>query len=152
MKLKQKGYSLIELLIVVAIIGILAAMIIPNLLDAVDRSKQRASVADLRNWGTAVMAYNAEKGVFPNTPTTDITEVHPQLVPYAIGSLRDIDHWNNLMEYFSNDPANDSYTVMSCGKDGICVPDGSAGVTPSTWRTFTLDIILVDGIFVHSPS
>ena len=49
----QKGFTLIELLIVVAIIGIIASILIPNLLDALQKSKQKASVADIRNIGIA---------------------------------------------------------------------------------------------------
>ena len=49
----QEGFTLIELLIVVAIIGIIAAILIPNLLDALQKAKQKASVADIRNIGTA---------------------------------------------------------------------------------------------------
>ena len=49
----QKGFTLIELLIVVAIIGIIAAILIPNLLDALQKAKQKRTVADMRSIGTA---------------------------------------------------------------------------------------------------
>jgi prepilin-type N-terminal cleavage/methylation domain-containing protein len=54
---RQKGFTLIELLIVVAIIGIIAAILIPNLLDALRKAKQKRSVADIRNTGTAWMSW-----------------------------------------------------------------------------------------------
>ena len=49
----QKGFTLIELLIVVAIIGIIAAILIPNLLDALQKAKQKRTMGDIRNIGTA---------------------------------------------------------------------------------------------------
>jgi len=53
----QKGFTLIELLIVVAIIGIIAAILIPNLIDALQKAKQKRTVADMRNIGTAWMSW-----------------------------------------------------------------------------------------------
>ena len=49
----RSGFTLIELLIAVAIIGIIAAILIPNLLDALQKSKQRATMAQMRSVGQA---------------------------------------------------------------------------------------------------
>src|SRR5213594_2279572 len=61
----QKGFTLIELLIVVAIIGIIAAIAIPNLLNAIDRSKQKRTMADIRSVGTAVEEYAIDNNFYP---------------------------------------------------------------------------------------
>lgn len=54
---RQKGFTLIELLIVIAIIGIIAAILIPNLLDALQKAKQKRTLADMRNTGTSMMSW-----------------------------------------------------------------------------------------------
>src|SRR5258706_1489699 len=66
---KEKGFTLIELLIVVAIIGIIAAIAIPNLLNAIDRGKQKRTMADMRSVGTAVESYAVDNNVYPTANT-----------------------------------------------------------------------------------
>lgn len=61
MKKMQKGFTLIELMIVVAIIGILAAIAIPNFIKFQARSKQAESKANLKAIYTAQKAYYQEK-------------------------------------------------------------------------------------------
>ena len=59
---KQKGFSLIELLIVVAIILIVAAIAIPNLIKSRQRANEAAAVSTLRTLHTSQAAYNASYG------------------------------------------------------------------------------------------
>jgi len=65
MKSKQKGFSLIELLIVVAIILIIAAIAIPNLLRARISANEASAVASLRTMNTACISYNSDSGQYP---------------------------------------------------------------------------------------
>jgi type IV pilus assembly protein PilA len=78
MRTKQKGFSLIELLIVVAIILIIAAIAIPNLLRARISANEASAVASLRTMNTASITYNSTYGNYPTTLT--------QLGPVTPGS------------------------------------------------------------------
>ena len=66
MKNKQKGFSLIELLIVVAIILIIAAIAIPNLLRARIAANEASAVSSLRTMNTACITYDSTYGTFPS--------------------------------------------------------------------------------------
>jgi type IV pilus assembly protein PilA len=75
---KQKGFSLIELLIVVAIILIIAAIAIPNLLRSKMAANEASSVATLRTYNTAIVSFQTTYGT---DPATSLTQLGPAAVP-----------------------------------------------------------------------
>ena len=143
LKRDSKGFTLIELLNVVAIIGIIAAIAIPNLLNAIDRGKQKRTMADLRSVGTAVESYAVDNNVYPvsvlNTTLQTIiqTGAYMKNMPLADG-------WNHA---FVVDSATTGYTIYSTGKDGTGTD--CAGVTT---QTFNDQICFQNGQFIRYPA
>lgn len=137
---RQKGFTLIELLIVVAIIGIIAAIAIPNLLNAINRGRQKRTMADIRSLATAIESYAVDWNFYPTG--TAVSELEPYLTPTYIRKLPANDGWNNAMVI---DATATAYTVQSYGKDNA--DDYAGGVTTD----FNASIWYANGSFVQWP-
>jgi len=87
MKLRKKGFTLIEMLIVIVIIGILASALIPRLNNMQARARDAARKADLNQLGTAITAYFTDFGQYPGTGAHDINEFAAKLAPSYLSSI-----------------------------------------------------------------
>ena len=137
---REKGFTLIELLIVVAIIGIIAAIAVPNLLTAIQRSKQKRTMADLRAIGTALGSYQTDYDLYPSAAITDFTisvignaTIGPT---YYKGSVND--GWGNTYRYISD---GNHYTLCSQGQN-----------TKTAGSDFNADVMHIDGAMVEAAA
>ena len=143
MKNSAKGFTLIELLIVVAIIGIIAAIAIPNLLNAIDRGKQKRTMADMRSLGTAIESYAVDNNVYPAVSSAANLKTVVEAGAY-IKNMPTTDGWSNT---FQVDSITTQYTLYSMGKDNT----GST-CTPGVTSSFADEICFINGQFLRYPA
>ncbi|MBD3266924.1 prepilin-type N-terminal cleavage/methylation domain-containing protein [bacterium] len=109
--MKKKAFTLIELLIVVAIIGILAAIAVPNFLNAQIRAKVARTVSDMKTQSTALEMYRLEEGSYPpylgqhpnflrwvvlTTPVSHLSSIPED--PFYVANSQDAGQWGKAYD------------------------------------------------------
>lgn len=134
-KKTQHGFTLIEILLVVMIIGVLAALTIPNLVGKGVKAKISASRAEIETLlGTALDIYEMDNGRYPTTEQgLKALMAKPSLLPEPknwsgpyLKKKKQIpkDPWGNDYVYASPGIHNkDSYDLSSLGPDGVTSGD-----------------------------
>ena len=157
---RSSGFTLIEVLVVVGIIGILAAISIIYYQGALIRSKQKRTMADMKAIATAwearavdIKAYNAAGYAIPEENAT-YTEMKTLLTPTYIRVLPQFDAFGHTFVFSVEHPigstsAASEYAVRSPGKDGIL--DGTS-YTPGPTKDDNADIVYSGGTFVVWPA
>src|SRR5512140_2962255 len=101
------AFTLIELLIVVAIIAILAAIAVPNFLEAQTRSKVSRCAADMRSIRTGIESYRVDQNHYPET------DLGPNSYPIGVGMMR----LTTPVSYMSSVPKS-PFKEISMGNNG----------------------------------
>lgn len=119
-----RGFTLLELLVVILIIGLLTGIVAPRLLGQISRSEVTTARAQMGSFEKAVQAYRLDTGRFPNTDqglgalVTQPAGETRWRGPYLQGDLP-LDPWGMPYQYRSPGPNGRDYEILSYGQDRV---------------------------------
>jgi type II secretory pathway pseudopilin PulG len=120
--------TIVEILVALVMISVLAGIGFVSMGSALDRAKQRSTMADMRVIARAVEAYSVD---------TD---------PRWTDVLPTEDHWGHSIQYYA-DATGSNYTLVSFGKDGLDGADHEIGAE----FDYDADLVLFNGVFTAAP-
>ena len=130
---RQGGFTLIEIMVVVIIIGLLASVAVPTVMDRVDESRIQKAKADFKSLQTALKLYRIDNFVYPTTEQgLEALVTKPSIAPVprnwkASGYIDQLqlDPWGRAYLYSAPAEGHD-YDIYSLGADGVSGGEGSA--------------------------
>lgn len=115
MQYRQKGFTLLEIMIVIVILGILGSLVVPNLLGNVDKADQQKAVSDISSIEQALDMYKLDNKQYPSTDQglqALVSKPTGDPVPRAYRE-------NGYIKRLPIDPWGNEYQYLSPGENGV---------------------------------
>jgi len=132
---RQGGFTLIEIMVVVMIIGMLAALVGVRVFNVLEKGKRKTVVAQMKNFEATLGAYRLDNNKYPTTEqglealvTQPTTEPVPKNYPrggYLSSREVPLDPWGYPYVYFCPGLNEEEFTIISYGADGTEGGDGN---------------------------
>ena len=128
MQQRQQGFTLIEIMVVVVILGILAALVVPQVMSRPDQAKVTVAQGDIKAIAAALDMYRLDNHVYPSTQQgLEALVKKPSGMPAAKNWNKDgylkrlpVDPWGNPYQYLAPGSQGlfDLYSLGADGKEG----------------------------------
>src|SRR5690554_3567829 len=109
---RQVGFTLIEIMVVLVIMGVLAALVVPNLMDRPDQARATAASNDVGAIMQALKLYRLDNGSYP----TAQQGLQALVEKPTVG--KEPSNWRNYLEKLPNDPWGNPYQYLNPGTYG----------------------------------
>lgn len=140
---QQPGFTIVELLIVIVVIGILAAIVIVAYSGIQDKARTTARIVDLKNIQKVIELYYAQNGSYPNNGNTWTFQRNsgdsfiPGVVPTFASKLP------SVTDGPTGSPSDNSYVYNSTGTDYKLIRYIGAGIPGGEWAN--VPVSMIDG-------
>ncbi len=140
MRTKASGFTLIEIMVVIVILGILASLIVPKIMSRPEEAKLVKAKQDIRALESALELYKLDNGMYPTTDQGLMALVKkPTSSPIppdwkAAGYVKDLpmDPWNKPYQYL-NPGAHGEIDIFSYGPSGQTSSTGTQSTMIGNW-------------------
>lgn len=113
----HRGFTLIELMIVITLVGILVAMALPNLVNQPRRAKEAVLKTNLHTMRDVIDQYHADKGHYPTSLETLVDEGYLRRIP--VDPIADTQEWEVVYEEVDFEDAPAETDLPEGGQPGI---------------------------------
>lgn len=169
---KSKGFTLLEILVVVAIVGILAALFVPIIAGAMQKAKQKGTMQDMNTLAKALTEYITDHNIAPvqDGPLSSATAFYSALSGFYLKVLPQNDQWGTAFNVYCgtaiaggniggiSSGGDDEFIIQSLGRDKTNTPftydpasPASAFFQITAMSDFNEDLVIWDGTWIHAP-
>jgi general secretion pathway protein G len=124
---QRAGFTLIEIMVVIIILGLLATLVIPNITGYTEKAKREKARADIASLEGALELFKADNGFYPTTEQSlDALIIKPSTGRIPAKWMEGgyfkkgipLDPWGNRYVYFAPGRRGEGYEIVSLGTDG----------------------------------
>lgn len=169
---KKDGFTIIEMLAVTAIIGILAALLIPQIYTAIQKAKQKGTMQDMNGIARAIVDYITDKGCAPEQsgPIVSGSTFIQKIQPFYSKVIPLVDQWGTSFYVYCGTAVTaagiagvsasgqDDFIVISYARDGVSdsfsfdpLDPGKSYFEITSLASFNQDLIIWNGAWIHGP-